>query len=48
MYENLVIGARGRRLVGDQAPRIVTAPVHPAAVARWQERHPEAGASGPR
>lgn len=29
-------------------PLIVTAPVDSAAVARWQERHPEAGAYGTR
>jgi hypothetical protein len=54
MYENLIIGVDGRQggldaLVGDlDVPLIVTASVDSTAVARWQERHREAGAYGTR
>ena len=43
----LMLGSASDHLVRHvDVPLIVTAPVDSAAVARWQERHPEAGAYG--
>jgi nucleotide-binding universal stress UspA family protein len=45
----LMLGSASDHLVRHvDVPLIVTAPVDSAAVARWQERHPEAGAYGTR
>jgi hypothetical protein len=45
----LMLGSASDHLVRHvNVPLIVTAPVDGAAVARWQERHPEAGAYGTR
>jgi hypothetical protein len=45
----LMLGSASDHLVRHvNVPLIVTAPVDSAAVARWQERHPDAGAYGTR
>lgn len=45
----LMLGSASDHLVRHvNVPLIVTAPLDPAAVARWQERHPEAAAYGGR